>query len=111
MIRRGDQSRVESDAGTLFGAGAQPDMFDAPGTMKARPGQDQALADVRDQIEKAKAAGASEPPAGFTDADGSWHGMTTLDGTPIRTAQEGLDYVDDMELFAGIVGACGDRTP
>lgn len=111
MIRRGDQTRVEDDPGTLFGAGAQQDMFDVPASPKARSYQDQGLAGVRDMIEKAKARGAEPPAAGFTDADGNWHGMTTIDGTPIRSAQEGLDYVDDMELFAEIVGTCGNRSP
>lgn len=46
-IRRLDQTRVEDDAGGLFG-GARRDMFDDPGAKAARPLQDQMAADLRD---------------------------------------------------------------
>jgi hypothetical protein len=97
MIRRGDQSRVEADEGSLFGAGAQKDIFDEPTGPKAKIAQDEILNDLSDDMFR-----------GLQDPDtGAWVGPVDFDGRPIRSADEARQYIADMDEFSAMLDLCG----
>lgn len=91
MIRRLDQTRVEDDAGGLFG-GAQRDMFSEPTGNEARALQDQIAADVRDDIAK----------AGDMKLE-----IETVDGSKLRSKQAVLDYIDEGDRASARLDLCG----
>lgn len=89
MIRRGNQTRVEDDAGGLFG-GAQSDMFSDPLSPEARTVQDSIAADFRDQIEA-----------------GNDFMVDMGDGKGVRSAASVLDDLDANDEFADVLSLCG----
>lgn len=91
MIRRLDQSRVEDDAGGLFG-GAQRDMFSEPAGNEDRAVQDQIAADVRDDIAK----------SGDVKLE-----LETVDGAKLRSKQAVLDYIDEGDRVSARLDLCG----
>ena len=91
MIRRLDQSRVEDDAGGLFG-GAQRDMFNDFSSPEARAFQDQVAADIRDDIAK--------------DGDRPVE-IETADGAKLRSMQAVLDYLDEGDRVSARLDLCG----
>lgn len=91
MIRRLDQTRVEDDAGGLFG-GAQRDMFSEPAGNEARTVQDQIAADVRDDIAK----------SGDVKLE-----LETVDGAKLRSKQAVLDYIDEGDRVSARLDLCG----
>ena len=91
MIRRLDQTRVEDDAGGLFG-GAQRDMFSEPAGNEDRAVQDQIAADVRDDIAK----------SGDVKLE-----LETVDGAKLRSKQAVLDYIDEGDRVSARLDLCG----
>lgn len=92
-IGRLDQSRVEDDAGGLFG-GAQRDMFDDPSSPKARVLQDNIAADMRDQIAR----------------DGDFT-VDMADGKGERSASSVLDDLDAGDAASARMDLCGKMRP
>lgn len=95
MIRRGEQTRVEDDPGTLFGAGAQPDMFDDPASGKpaVRAYQDNALGMIPDNAPTGFAPGkVAEMPQNL---------RARLTGVAARMADDGaVDIAHTSDQFA-----------
>ncbi len=89
-LRGGD---APADMG-LFdtGARAQTDMFDDPASPEAKPLLDQKTADFRDEIE---ANGPIEV------------NIATDDGRVLATDEDVLDYLDEGDDFADMIGLCG----
>lgn len=84
-----DQTRVEDDAGGLFG-GAQRELFSEPASPAVRPVLDNMAADLRDIIER----------------DGDF--MVDMgDGKGERSASSVLDDLDTGDQFADEIALCG----
>lgn len=83
-----DQTRVEDDAGGLFG-GAQSDLFSDPLSKDARVIQDSIAADFRDQVAREDFK------------------VDLNDGKGERSASSLLDELDGDDEFAAILDACG----
>lgn len=87
-IGRLDQTRVEDDAGGLFG-GAQSDLFSDPLSPEARIIQDAVAADLRDKIS-------------------TGHFKVDLgDGKGERSVSSLLDELDADDEFSAVLDACG----
>lgn len=83
-----DQTRVEDDAGGLFGGG-QSDLFSDPLSKDARILQDSIAADFRDQVAREDFK------------------VDLNDGKGERSASSLLDELDGDDEFAAILDACG----
>ena len=99
MIRRLDQTRVEDDAGGLFG-GAQRELFDDPTSPKSQEFLDSILRDLEDEV-----ATDDSIPLAFEGDDGAI-GLMTDDGRPIATVQDLLDEIRDYDMAAQEIAAC-----
>lgn len=99
MIRRLDQTRVEDDAGGLFG-GAQRELFDDPTSPKSQEFLDSILRDLEDEV-----ATDDSIPLAFEGDDGAI-GLMTDDGRPIYTVQDLLDEIRDYDMAAQEIAAC-----